>query len=179
MYVDVDEEYLDDDFFRELNAVEAAAAHSRAETQDLSSHVTDNSTSGDAPMRKSAANIARSVPKTPAQSAPAALLVVSKSSPGDSRWQDRKTSEPGTRMPQDIERCSQGCTVSAAGSRPFGGIEPTYEYQWEVKTISVRDGSAAAEEDVGKVSRIQGSSTDRVHRARRVLLLVYLVRFRA
>lgn len=174
MYVDVDEEDLDDDFFQELAAVEAAAAHSRAETEDPSSHVIENSTSEYAPMRKSAAHIVRSVP--PAQSAPAAA--VPKSSPGDSRWQHRKASEPRTRMPKDAERCSLRCTVPAAVSRPFGGIEPTYEYHWEVKSISVRDGSVAAEQDVGKVSRIQGTSTERVHTARTVLLLVYLARFR-
>lgn len=154
MYVDVDEEELDDDFFQELDAAEAAATHSRAETRDPSS---DASRSGDALIKKSNI-VVPGVPRTPAQSGPAAA--VPKSPPGHERCQARRTSEPGTRVPNAADRCSQDCTAPAAGSRPTGGIAPTYaEYHWEVKTISVRDDSQAAEEDVGKVSRIQGTST--------------------
>lgn len=154
MYADVDEEDLDDDFFQELDAAEAAATRSRFEGRDASSNVTDNSTSGDTPIKKSAANIVPSAARTPAQSARAP-----KTPAGDGRCQARRTSEPGTRMPKCAERCSQGCTMPAAGGSLFGSTEPTYEHHWEAKRISVRDGSAGAEEDVGKVNRTQGGTS--------------------
>ena len=182
MYVDVDEEDLDDDFFQEIDAAEAAAAHPRVETRDPSSDVTDNSTSGDvfSNSEKSAANIntaVPSVPRTPAQSAPAAA--VPKSPPGNACCRARRTSEPGSRMPDDVDRFSQDCTAPAAQSLPIGGFEPAYEHRWEVKTISVRDGSAVAVEDVGKVSRIQGTSRADTYSSRLYMITYTSYIFRA
>lgn len=178
MYADdADEEQLDDDFFEELDAAEAAAARFCREQARGLSEISDNKSTprtGDVLHKKSAAKnvLAPYVPRTPtphkpsSASAPAAAAAP-KSPPGDACYQYRRTSLPGSCTPTDVDRASQGCAaVTAAGSRPTRGIVEPIEYEWEVKAISVRDASTATEEDVGKVGRIHNSTRADMHEDR-------------